>query len=180
MTLGTERNKRAQRRAASQERAASAARETAKEKRQPGAPTAVDTGGGAVVTLETDEIRPNTGRTPMNLSLGGFPFDGEGRSASVVSGTGGSPGAGWRGTGGGSRKAGRGGDDAPRDGEDGVVANADENQDVDVDVTVDLTGAGNDGGRDGGGPGLSPGERDYPRQVIVREKFKALKIAEFN
>ncbi|KAF4037305.1 hypothetical protein GN244_ATG10533 [Phytophthora infestans] len=73
-----ERNEHAQRRGASQERSSSAARETAKGTQQPRAPTTVDTGGGVVVTLETSGIRPSTGRTPMNLSLVGFTFDGEG------------------------------------------------------------------------------------------------------
>ncbi|EEY66814.1 uncharacterized protein PITG_17381 [Phytophthora infestans T30-4] len=79
-----------------------------------------------VVTLETGEIRTMTGRTSLNLILGGFTFSSRGRSASAVSGTDGSPGAGR------STEVGRGGDDAPRDGEDGVVASANENQDVDL------------------------------------------------
>ncbi|KAI9992392.1 hypothetical protein PInf_017794 [Phytophthora infestans] len=116
MTLGTERSERVQRRTALQERAMSAVQETSMEKRQPGAPTSVDT-----VTLETGEIRTMTVRTSMNLILGGFTFSSRGRSASAVSGTDGSPG-----------EVGRGGDDAPRDGEDGVVASANENQDVDL------------------------------------------------
>ncbi|ETO69372.1 hypothetical protein F444_14035 [Phytophthora nicotianae P1976] len=182
MAAATERGERAQRRAASRERPASAVQASAKRQRQPGAATTVDTGDGVVVTLETSEIRP--GRT------GGLGAGRNARSDSQGVGRGNSASSG------GGARDGRGDDTPPAGGagsdtDASAGAGADDETDAGFAVeAIHLTEAGNGGGRGGGCPGRAPpaaaanavqtGGRDLPpRQVIVRKKAKALKLTKF-
>ncbi|KAG6622225.1 Retrovirus Polyprotein [Phytophthora cinnamomi] len=161
--MTTQRDQRAELRAASQERAETAARETAKQ-RQPQltASATLETEDGGTVLVETEMIRPTTGDTPTNAGSGGS-----------------NPGGGSATAGGAPAGAGIPGSTA------GAMQRAATDPST---AATPRTAGGEHPGRVSLATGMPPTTRYWgswaddqtpPRQVIVREKARALKLTKF-